>query len=385
MTFSLQSLIRMTMLLVVGSTILAVSISRLDPPQQVRRYARPSTSVSVSDFLLAGSDREQRWINPETGEFKVIPVQVDGILEAASCSPWVDDSGKRQIVGRWSSRQNQGPKAISTAFGLGRYSFPDGELIDQINCETVPVHAPCWYPGTQARILFSGGDGELHQFAFESLGTSETESAIGQPVESEPTTLTWSCPKPGSGKVFIGETTWPTDPRLGGRLIVSMRIQERTGSGHLEFSRSELWWMKLDVAGTRIIDVGPLINHDVSRDEIIDFEERWPVISGLPDGSLALAYAHQADQRQGLSFHLGKVRISERGELVPVRESEMRQLSALSQPTSPSFSADGRWISILIEKKEGAGSVVRVPTMESPANLTITVANPAVSPSTQVR
>ena len=375
MTFSLHSMIRMLMLLVVGMTIVAVGVSRLDPPRQVCRYLRPATSVSVNDFLLEVSDREPRWIDPETGKMKVVPLRFDGLLEAASCSPWVDDSGKRQIVGRWSTRENQGPKAISTAFGLGRYSFPDGELIDQIPCETVPVNAPCWYPGTRARILFSGGDGELHQFAFEGQATSAISSELTRSVDLEPTTLTWACPKPGLGDVFVGDTSWPTDPRLGGRLIVSMRIQEQDKSGQPRFSRSELWWLKLDAAGNRVIEAGPLIDHDLSGNKLKDFDERSPAISGLPDGSLALAYDRQSDDQAGWSVYLARIATNERGELIPAPESQSRPLEAQAQPAQPSFSADGRWISILVKSQEGEGSVVRLPTVSPKADLTRTAQN----------
>ena len=363
MTFSLHSMIRMIVLMAVGSTILAVGVSRLIPPQQVHRQLLPVCNFNVNDYLLGVVDRQPRWINSETGEMKLIPVEVDGIFEAASCSPWVDDSGQRQVVGRWSSRQNHGTEAISTAFGLGRYSFPEGKLIDQISCETVPTSAPCWYPGTRARILFAAGDGDLHQFSFEDEDRSEISSEPTICVDSEPSTLIWACPKPGLGNVFIGEINWPTDPSWEGKLIASMRILVADETGMSKFSSSELWWMKLDLSGTRIIELGPLINHDVSTSRLNAFDERSPVVSKMPDGTIVLAYAQQSDQEKGWAVYLAKILKDERGNLIPANESKSYRFPVVCQPSSPNFSVDGRWLSILTRDEFGIDSVLRLPTL----------------------
>ena len=376
MTCSLQSMLRLMSLLVVGLTILAVSVSRLDPPRQLIRLPRPATNVNINDFLLDVADRDLRWMDSDTGAIKVVSVEGAGILEAASCSPWVDDSGKRQMVGRWSSRQDQGPRAISTAFGLGRYSYPDGVVLDQIPCDIVPVSPPCWYPGTQARILFAGGDGQLHQFAFEKDNSLKIRSELDLTTDSEPTNVIWDCPRPGSGDVFIGDVSGPTDPRLAGRLLVSMRLQERQKSGELQFTRAKLWWLKLDAAGNKIVAAGPLIDHDQQTDRTENYDERCPVLGTLADGSLALAYARQPDDHQGWSVFLGRTEINDRGDLIPTRKSQTRQLDVLSQPVSPVFSGDGRWLSVLVGRQETDDSVARRPTdihtaelFQTPANL----------------
>lgn len=211
MTVSVHSMVRLTIFLAVGSTILAVGVSRLDPPRQIRRSLQPVTTMNVNDSALRKPDRHPRWLDLETGDLTTISINAHDVFEAASCSPWVDESGKRQVVGRWSSRSVEGPLMVSQAFGLGRYSYPDGELLNQVDSEIVPIGPPCWFPGTQARVLFSAGDGQLYRFAFEPMETTDYDMLNqDEPVDHQPTALTWGCPKPGRGDVFISDISWST-------------------------------------------------------------------------------------------------------------------------------------------------------------------------------
>ncbi len=357
MTFTLNSIIRMVALLAVGLTILAVGISHLDPPNATRRFLQPATNVSINDYFLKISDRQPRWIDSETGKLTVIPVEADDVLEAASCSPWVDDSGKRQVVGRWSNRTWRGPKTVCHAFGLGRYSFPDGRLLNQVHCETVPVGPPCWFPGTQARVVFAAGDGQLYRFEFEPAEPSLALVETGEAEDQLPTPITWGCPMPGVGTVFIGDISWPTDPRMGGRLVASMRIQALDATGTRQYTRTRIWSLKLNVEGTQIIEAAPLIAAD-NPISIKDGDERSPVVANLPDGSLGLAYTRQVLGTGAWTVHLATLTTDAHHRLVPTPETRVRAFQRFSQPAPVTFSSDGRWINVLVNRAADTKDVV---------------------------
>ena len=87
----------------VGLTMLAVGVSRLVPPEAARRVDSPVTAICINDHLLGVRDHQPRWLDTAGGTIARTPLPEDDILEAASCSPWVDADGHRQVIGRWLS------------------------------------------------------------------------------------------------------------------------------------------------------------------------------------------------------------------------------------------------------------------------------------------
>ena len=366
MTFSFSSMIRLVVLLVVGSTILAVGVSRLDPHKPARRLPGPATHFDINDFFLHVTDHQSRWLDSETGKLTVLPFLVDDILEAGSSSPWVDESGRHQVVGRWANRTFEGPNTVSHDIGLARVSFPDGRILNQVPTEVYPVGPPCWFPGTKARVLFTAGDGQLYRFSFESEAAATSSGDSAEPVDSEPTALTWTCPKPGGGDVFIGDISWPEDARMGGGLVVSLRVHERDEVGSRRFSKTRLWWLKLNHSATRIIEAGPLVNHDISGPSAQDFDERSPSVAALPDGSLGLAYTRQVETGLGWSVCLARLTTDADHRLVPSLESKTRVVAARAYPAPLAFSSDGKWLNALVGDTDSEESVGRFPTTADP-------------------
>ena len=361
MSFSFGSMIRLMAVLAVGATLLAISVSRLAPPQAPRRFPRPVTSYNINDFYFQAKNRQSRWIDSETGTLSVMPFPSDDIVEATSTSPWVDESGHRQAVGRWSNRTWRGPGTICHEFGLARFSMPDGRMLNQVPADIVPVGPPCWLPGTQARIVFTAGDGRLYRFAFEA----ETPDLLGDSSESadaRPSVLTWRCPRPGQGDVFISDLAWPEDPRLGGRLIASMRLNESGDGEPMHLTRTQLYWLKLNHSATEIIEVGPLLDHDVSRSAASRLDERSPTVASLADGTLGLAYTRQSADESHWSVYLAPLSATA-DHVVPARESRSRVVIARSQPGPLSFSSNGKWLNALVGDLDSKESVARVPTL----------------------
>ena len=361
--FSLSSLFRLIVFLAATLTIAAVGVSRLDPPPPANRLPRPITTVNINDYLLRVADRQPRWLDSETGEVKVTPIVPDDVLEVASCSPWVDNDGERQMVGRWSSRVARGTQTINNAFGLARYSFPSCQVLDRVASDVVPVSPPCWFPGTAARILFAAGDGLLYHYAFEAeRQAGDVGAASG---DTAPIPLTWACPRPGGGEVHVCDVSWPEDPRLGGRLLASMRTTVVGPGTTRSYSRSRLYWLQLDLAGTRIVEVGPLLDHDADRSAGSDCDERSPTVAVLPDGSLGLAFTQLAEGGETWAACLGALRVDGAGRPIPAGSSTARVVAPRSHAAPLAFSADGRYLNVLVGNRDQTESVARIATTGS--------------------
>ena len=368
MSFSFSSLIRLLVVMALGSTMLAVGLSKLDPPKPGWRTRREPRYFNINDYYLNVTDRSTRWLDAETGQVRAYAVEDGDILEAASCSPWVDEKGLRQVAGRWSSRTNDGAMSVSTDFGLARYSFPGGQLLDHVSTEIVPVGPPCWFPGTRASILFAAGDGELYHYSFEqNPPTQESDPAARRDLEPKP--LKWRCPKPGVGKVYLSDITWPEDPRMGGCVVVSLRDQtEETKAAHT-FTPTRLWWLKLNLAGTEIVEAGQLVVPDTAGSSTNPCDERSPTVGTLADGSLAVAYMYQQDKSRGWELRLAPIELEGDRHVPKALESRSRRLASNCLPSHPSFSADGSWLNTIVEVSYSIGRLAR-----------LSIAQPADSP-----
>jgi len=364
MSFSFSGFVRLFVLLAIGTTMLAVGVARLDTPKPVWRTLRPVNHVNVNEYFLPGQDRIPHWLDVETGGISAYPLADGNVLEAATSSPWVDQRGRRQVAGRWSSRITDGPMSVIGEFGLARYSFPDGEILDQVPTEVVPVAPPCWFPGIRARILFTAGDGRLYRFAFEPEARPRDPVGPEFQGDSKPRPLFWRCGQPGLGDVFLGDLSWPEEPRLGGCVLATMRLQERGVDGSLCFSRTQLWWLKLNHAGTEIVEVGRLLIPDSLGDRSHEDDARSPTIAAGPDGRLLVAYLGQAEGDLGWKLHLAPIRSEGEGHAPVARESESRVLAERCQPAHPAFSADGRWLNVFVGLAHTAARFTRIAVAE---------------------
>lgn len=300
----------------------------------------------------------------ETGTLTPLPVADGDVLEAASCSPFVDERGQRQVVGRWTSRTKDGPLSISHDFGLARYTFPGGEALDRVSTGIVPVGPPCWFPGTRARVLFAACDGALYHLAFEPRPAPLREAGSGPGGGGRPRPVTWRCPMPGSGAVYMNDLSWPVDPRMGGRVVVGLRVQRSPTVGPRSFAPTRLWWLALNHAGTEIVDAGPLVNAE-GGGHATEFEERSPTVGTLPDGRMVLAYLRRESASIGWVLRLAPIRIESDGRAPVVLESSGRALADRCQPAHPAPSTDGRWLNVVVGGGSPEGRIRRIPIADA--------------------
>jgi hypothetical protein len=361
MSFSFSSLVRLIVIMGLGAIILAVGLSKLDPPRPNLRKRVATKYYNINDYLIKQRDRSPRWIDADTGQVVSSPLDDGDVLEAASCAPWVDEKGQHQVAGRWSSRTDMGPMSISTDFGLARYSFPSGRLLDHVSTEIIPVGPPCWFPGNRARILFVGGDGDLYQYAFEPDDYAKNLDPDAHRDE-KPMPLKWRCPKPGLGKVFLSDVSWPEDPRLIGYVLVALREQSPGTEPLRSFSGTTLWWLKLDLAGTEIVEAGRLLLSDCPDRFDSEVDHRSPTVGTLPGGKPAVAYLVESGKNKpGWELRIAPIEF-EGDHRVPIaHKSKSVRLSTECLPSHPSFSADGLWLNAIAESSMTNGRIVRVP------------------------
>jgi hypothetical protein len=344
MQISLMSLIRLFVLTALVASAAAVGLSRLAPPPRPWRMATPVNAISYNHCFLREGGQGSIWLAKDDGRELPFQLPSDERLDYSSQSPWRDDQGRSQVVGRWTRRS--GASEGDSEFGMARVSFPDGEVIDRVPTNVVPLSSPCWYPGTRARVLFAGGDGQLYDYAFESPSLSGSDPS---PAYESPRQLRWTCDRPGGDGLFLSDPHWPTDPRLSRVVFVSLRFKTRS-SGHSAFNFSEIWWLRLSEDGTAIEEAKRLLDPGPGS---AGFEERCPTIGQSPDGTLALAYLRKDRARY---WELRKVKISLEGtDRRPVASQGLGQkLADGCQPCAPAFLKDGRHIMVI-----QAGDTVR--------------------------
>jgi hypothetical protein len=181
------------------------------------------------------------------------------------------------------------------------YEFPGGAVLDRVETEHLPDDAPCWEPGTSARVVYAGGDGALYWHDFEGSDPSESRFRSGN---SRPKPVAWERPQPGLGPVRLADPAWPPESALGRRLLVSLQILEREG-GLRRYSSWRLWWLRLDRDRMTIVAAGPLLLPDPTIPGSGSWGDHFPTLLSGPGGGPALAYL---TYRPGV--HLGELRIA---------------------------------------------------------------------------
>jgi hypothetical protein len=240
--------------------------------------------------------------------------------------------------------------------------MPEGKLIERIPLETLPDSRPCWFPGNAARILFAGTDGQLYRYDFDDgPGLPVDGTTAPRPLQHVP----WRTTTPVPRGLFITNPSWPTDPRLGGRIMVSMLDYTRPVD-LVKLMGVQLWWLKLDPTGTSIEAAGRMATPAAAASEEIGEDERMPVLAAAPDGTLVVAYlALAGGDRRGWQLRLAEVVIDPVSGDPMVTPGTLRTLAlGCGSTTTPSFSPDGRWVYVVAGGGSTPGRVARFDVTE---------------------
>jgi len=350
MRFSLFAMIRLMVILAGASALVAVGVARMEPKEWHYRIGVPPHYSVINGFSVSHWPGRLGFLDAETGQFAKILMPDEDRMEFGSCSPWEDENGESQVVGRWIHEVGDGVLRCCDAVGVARYSLPSGRVLDRVPLNVMPAASPCWFPGFSPKVLFAAADGLLYTVTFSDRSESADEPTVRA--------ITWRCPAPGK-QVFLKDPVWPTDPRLGGRLIVTLSYQ--TAEPEVRNTQSQLWWISLNSEGTTIVDAGELVVPEKDSRPNDVTEVRFPNLAVTPEGDLVLTYLWQTLFKDHWELRYSTVSATESTAPTIVPGSS-RSITKNHSPTLAPFSADGRWIFSLVKNEQGSPEVVRVST-----------------------
>ena len=282
---NLMSLVRLCGVVAIGWTLLAMGIGAF---RADHRHTAEETNfflpepalheaVAVSPFKVQGMD-EYRLVDRSTGRVGPLALPEDANWGLVSVSPWRDRAGNLEAVGRWSRRADSGEEGFC---GLGLFRLSDATVVHSINLDVLPTGRPCWVPGRPGDLLFPAGDGQLHHCRLArnrdrpaaTPAQGEASAGFAGPGRTHP--VTWRCPVPGSGSVYILDSAWPDDRQLRKFLFASLSTKVRVG-GKLRADPPQIWWLEMSEAGDEILSAGRLMKPEPGS------EHGVPVIEACP-------------------------------------------------------------------------------------------------------
>ncbi|AGA26855.1 hypothetical protein Sinac_2548 [Singulisphaera acidiphila DSM 18658] len=292
----------------------------------------------VNTYLFGVCHSDFFMLDVEANKIERFPLADSHLLKFAGCSPWQDRWGRTHLAGLWMGRSRPDKDFTN---GLARYALPSREVLDRVEMDVIPASPPCWFPDTSARILFAGTDGRLYRFSFED--PRNPNSAADD--KRSPLPLIWQS-QPPAGLMRVSAPTWPSDPRLEGKIIVAVTIAE----GPLiqpvlrRASQTQLWWLQLSRDYSAIVAGAPLISKEAANSAERMVVEDLPVIATLSDGRIVLAYLACGESETTHRLRLAPLMIQGSSNLPSVDEATAVECSGRFLLSPPAFSGDGLWV-----------------------------------------
>jgi hypothetical protein len=323
-----------------GLCAVAVYLGRSAPATPVSYAPQrwPSSPLVGVNFCNDSSTRAAPFaLNLETGTIVSGTLPDVSHLDLLGFSPWRDAAGEFHLIARRRASTG-GNDSADEVFGLSRYAFPSGRLLDHVSVDTLPIGAVCWFPDRSDRIVFGAADGRLYLHDF-AAGPS------AQRLARAPRPLRWQGDPPGGGPIQIQDPCWPAEPRLGGRLLVALTYDaDDDDSPRGRGQGPHLWWLRLDPDTATIAAEARVIVPDRGGGSSIpaDEEERFPCVGTAHDGTLMLAYL--ARSRCASSWDLRVAPLASPGpdHAPAVLGSSSRTLAAGCVPLALAFATDGQ-------------------------------------------
>ena len=299
---NLMNMVRLCGLVVIGWTLMALGVGmwRSDSrPAQDASFFLPKPAlheaVAVNRSELPGLE-EYRLFDRSTGRVEPLPLPDDANWGFVSVSPWRDQEGNLEAVGRWNRREPGGEGAF---FGLGLFSLSDTSVVHSVDLNVLPTGKPCWIPGRPGDVLFPAADGRLHRCHLTRGGVAHewtddqehTHASSARPFPSHP--VTWRCTVPGSGRVFIADPVWPCEQQLRKFVFASLSRQS-LDEGKPRNGTPQIWWLEMSERGDEILSAGRLTESSSATGDIEALVERSPSVAVGPSRRLTLAYLTRA-------------------------------------------------------------------------------------------
>jgi hypothetical protein len=346
MGFVLPRLIRVTALTGIGLGLVAVGLGRSGgaampgrSPAPIRHAIFVSTPSSVDGPGASLMDRE-------TGRVAPLARVPGERLDLVSFSPWRDEDGRVQLVGRlqrWTKDKNAIDLCLVRLASLG------GRVLDRVPMDSVPDSAPCWEPGPAPHILFTTLDGRLRHLAFDDV--------VAPPPTPRP--VLWRELPEGATGVEMTGPVWPTGSATAGRLLISLRLRDGRDYARERLDPMKIWWLELDRASLEVTAAGPLSidrpgpASDPDREE----EELLPAVGRSPSGGSRVAFLARRPGERLWRLRVGPLAAGPSGEPM-LRRADVRTVAEGCALAAPSFALDGRWVAYLPATPAGGGGAL---------------------------
>ncbi len=343
-------LVRFTIVALFGMVGLAVIVGRAIPETPRYRLLDETRPTLIGHSVYRSVGPESFYINRGDNSIGQFRLPDTDTLQLASLSPWKDESGEWQAVGFWSRRTGTKDNWTMSTSALARISFPSGRLINRIETDVLPSSKPTWSPGTEARVIFAGSNGGLYSVSFDRDGENSLSNKDRDPVR-----LSWMVEGIHAENLVLSEPSWPTDIRMGGKLLVSMvsigRFQGKT------LDSQGIWWLQLDPSGTAIVDAGRITPPTAQSNEMIEMS---PVVESTPEGQLLLSYVTRSLGEAIFKLNVVPIEFDPESGNPVVAANEGRTICQELRPEGPTFSSDMRWVNFVIPSQEDVPLVHRM-------------------------
>jgi hypothetical protein len=348
---NLMNIIRLCGLVAIGWTVMALGVGmcRIDRrPAEEANFFLPEPAlheaVAVSRSTLKGME-EYHLVDRSTGRAEPLPLPDDAHWEFVSVSPWRDQEGNLEAVGRWSRPGASGEQAFC---GLGLFSLSDPTVVHTVDLDVLPTGKPCWVPGRPGDLVFPAGDGQLHRchLTRDRDGQEQTSDRGGGRANSvrpsAPHPVTWRCAVPGSGTVFLSDPVWPCEKQLR-RFVFASLSRQTLIEGKMRNESSQIWWLEMSEGGDEILSAGRLTPPGSGSGLSRSIVERMPSVAVGPAGRLTLAYLTRARGESSWRLCLAALSLEERTGTPVIADVPAPKDDATNGllPMPPTFSADG--------------------------------------------
>jgi hypothetical protein len=344
MKWTFRTLVRTSLWAAIGLVAVAIGLGHSSTTSTTAPVNHPADARFHGVNLRCASegDLQPCFLDRQTGQLLRVETPPGETLDYAVCSPWRDERGQYQAVCRWMTRLGNRSDSLPHGFGLARLSLPEGKVLERVQIEQIPTGEPSWVPGAGPSVVFPSGDGEIYRFDFHDA----RNPPAGDREFAQPERVPWRLAPPGTGLVFIRDLIWPAEERLGGRLIAALSYLEE-GSEKSTMSGTELWWLRLSPDQTAIEAAGRLAapdSEDRPGPEDADVEERLPYVARKAGGDLALVYLRRPSGQPHWELRVASLVIDPATGNPMVRPGSGHDAAGRFVCSSPTFSADGRWV-----------------------------------------
>jgi hypothetical protein len=259
----------------------------------------PSLHDAIAIHRPDGPDKmEYQLLDRTTGKTEPIALPAQPDWSLLSLSPWRDQDGNLEAVGRWVSRV----EGKDEFCGLGLLKLPEMTVKNRITLDVLPTGKPCWVPGRPGEILFSAGNGQLYRcnIADESQDypkakSSRSRRGDGGPIAS-PRVVNWESRPLNSSLIYVADPVWSSEPGVRHLVFVALSILDTSGSKRF-FLPLKLWWLAMNDEGDTILDAGRLIEPAPDDLQSERNYERLPTLVIGEGGKIGLVYVSSTPSR----------------------------------------------------------------------------------------